>query len=102
MFKQNTPCAQAAKSYKGMFSCFPRVYEGDKSFTCLDINKEGLRTHKLSVFISLKGACLVRDGLRTLTGVTSGQAILLKMKEHLYLLCMMGPMVGPDIRSTWR
>lgn len=73
-----------------MFYCFLCVYEGDKSFTCLDINKEGLRTHKLSVFISLKGARLIHIGLRTPTGVTSGQDILLKIKEYCYLLYMMG------------
>lgn len=60
--------SQAAKSYKSMFYCFLRVYEGDKSFTCLNINKKGLRTHTLSVFISLKGACLIHVALGNANG----------------------------------
>lgn len=47
-----------------MFYYFLHVYKEDEAFVCLDINKEGLRTDQLSVFICLKGACLVCISLR--------------------------------------
>lgn len=41
-----------------MFYYFLHVYKEDEAFVCLDINKEGLRTDQLSVFICLKGLVL--------------------------------------------
>lgn len=68
-----------------MFYYFLHVYKEDEAFVCLDINKEGLRTDQLSVFICLKGLVLSalawdcpENARGCPTGVASGQDILRK------------------------
>lgn len=73
------------KSCKSTFYYFLHVHEEDKAFVCLVLNKEGLRTDQLAVFICLKGRVLSMlaqelpgNAWERPTGVTSEKEILLR------------------------